>query len=111
MQLSILLPTNRHGPATIARVAQACSWASPEIQVVVRDNSGNAGAFPAMSGELKDGRMVLITDEKVSPVSRWTWYAIPPDEVRQMAEQSTDGQKTWQITWDSYYVRKSAPVK
>ena len=43
MQLSILLPTNRHGPATIARVAQACSWASPEIQVVVRDNSGNAG--------------------------------------------------------------------
>lgn len=26
----------------ISRIAQACSWASPEIQVVVRDNSGSA---------------------------------------------------------------------
>ena len=42
MQLSILLPTNRHGPVAISRIAQACSWAGPEIQVVVRDNSGNA---------------------------------------------------------------------
>ncbi|MFY9688054.1 MAG: hypothetical protein WAJ88_19835, partial [Pseudolabrys sp.] len=40
--LSILLPTNRHGPVTISRIAQACSWASLKIQVVVRDNSGNA---------------------------------------------------------------------
>jgi len=70
------------------------------------DNSGNAGAFPPLAGELKDGRMVLLSDEKTSPVSRWTWYAVTPDRVRQMAEQSTDGQKTWQTTWDSYYVRK-----
>ena len=42
LQLSILLPTNRHGPVTISRIAQACSWAGPKIQVVVRDNSGNA---------------------------------------------------------------------
>ncbi len=42
LQLSILLPTNRHGPVTISRIAQACSWASLKIQVVVRDNSGNA---------------------------------------------------------------------
>lgn len=75
------------------------------------DNSGNAGAFPAMSGELRDGRMVLMTDEKVSPVARWTWYVVEPGRVRQMAEQSSDGQKTWQTTWDSFYVRKSAAVK
>jgi hypothetical protein len=42
LQLSILLPTNRHGPVAISRIAQACSWAGPKIQVVVRDNSGNA---------------------------------------------------------------------
>lgn len=41
MQLSILLPTNRHGPATISRIAQVCSWASSDIEVIVRDNSGN----------------------------------------------------------------------
>ena len=42
MRLSILLPTNRSGPAAIASIAQVCSWAGPDIQVVVRDNSGNA---------------------------------------------------------------------
>ena len=42
MQLSILFPTHRHDLATLSRIAQACSWASPAIEVIVRDNSGNA---------------------------------------------------------------------
>jgi tetratricopeptide repeat protein len=71
------------------------------------DNSGNAGAFPAMDGSLVGGKMVLYTDGKVSPVSRWTWYVVAPGKVRQMAEQSADGQKTWNITWDSIYVKTS----
>jgi hypothetical protein len=50
--------------------------------------------------------MVLITDETKSPVSRWTWYVLEPGKVRQMAEQSTDGEKTWSIVWDSVYVKK-----
>jgi tetratricopeptide (TPR) repeat protein len=70
------------------------------------DNSGNAGAFPAMAGELKDSKMVLLTNEPNAPISRWTWYTLAPNKVRQMAEQSTDNQKTWQITWDSVYVKK-----
>jgi hypothetical protein len=75
------------------------------------DNSGNAGAFPAMAGNLVGEKMVLITDTAISPVSRWTWYVVSPGKVRQMAEQSTDGQKTWNITWDSIYVKtaQSAP--
>ncbi len=42
MQLSILLATNRTGLLACSRIAQACSWASPEIEVIVRDNSGDA---------------------------------------------------------------------
>jgi hypothetical protein len=42
MQLSILLATNRTGLLAFSRIAQACSWASPEIEVIVRDNSGDA---------------------------------------------------------------------
>ncbi|MDP2296529.1 MAG: glycosyltransferase family 2 protein [Pseudolabrys sp.] len=42
MQLSILIPTYRSDLLAAARIAQACSWASPEIEVVIRDNSGNA---------------------------------------------------------------------
>lgn len=71
------------------------------------DNSGNAGAFPAMAGNLTDSKMVMISDETVSPVFRWTWYVISPGKVRQMAEQSNDGQKTWQIVWDSTCVNKA----
>jgi tetratricopeptide (TPR) repeat protein len=69
------------------------------------DNSGNAGAFPAMSGTLHDGKMVMLTDEKEGPVSRWTWYVAKPGTVRQVAEQTTDG-KSWNTTWDSTYVKK-----
>jgi Tetratricopeptide repeat len=74
------------------------------------DNSGNAGAFPAMAGALVAGKMVLITDTAVSPVSRWTWYVVSPGKVRQMGEQSTDGQKTWNTTWDSVYVKAAQAV-
>ena len=70
------------------------------------DNSGNAGAFPAMAGNLMGQKMVLITDETKNPVYRWTWYTLAPGKVRQMAEQSTDGQKTWKVTWDSVYLKR-----
>ncbi|HEY2461538.1 MAG TPA: hypothetical protein VGI16_12055 [Candidatus Acidoferrum sp.] len=72
------------------------------------DNSGNAGNYPPMSGTLTDGKMVMLTDPAVSPVSRWTWYVVSPGKVRQMAEQSTDHQKTWSTTWDSIYVISGA---
>ncbi len=72
------------------------------------DNSGNAGAFPAMAGNLVDGKMVLLTDENQMPVSRWTWYVLEPGKVRQMAEQSSDGQKTWNIVWDSVYTKQKS---
>jgi len=70
-------------------------------------NSGNAGAFPPMAGTLIDNKMVLVSDSKASPVFRWTWYVVSPGKVRQMAEQSNDGQKTWQIVWDSFYIDKA----
>ena len=42
MRLSILIATNRTGLLACSRIAQACSWASPIIEVVIRDNSGDA---------------------------------------------------------------------
>lgn len=71
------------------------------------DNSGNAGAYPPMAGSVVDSKMVMISDEKVSPVFRWTWYAISPGKVRQMAEQSDDQQKTWRVIWDATYINKA----
>lgn len=42
MQLSILIATNRTGLLACSRIAQACSWATPDIEVIIRDNSGDA---------------------------------------------------------------------
>ena len=70
------------------------------------DNSGNAGAFPAMSGMFADGRMVLLTEDVNNTLSRWTWFVIEPGKVKQMAELSTDHGKTWQVTWNSVYIKK-----
>lgn len=70
------------------------------------DNSGNAGAFPAMAGIFENGKMVLLTDQKIVPLSRWTWYLLAPEKVRQMAEKSSDGGKSWTTTWDSTYVKR-----
>ncbi len=77
------------------------------------DNSGNAGNFPAMSGDFINGKMVLLSDEKQTPVFRWSWYVLGPGKVRQMAEKSEDAEKTWKIIWDSVYVKSetSSPGK
>jgi hypothetical protein len=70
------------------------------------DNSGNAGAFPAMAGTLTDGKMVMLTDDVNNTLSRWTWYVMEPGKVKQMAETSSDHGKTWQVTWNSVYTKK-----
>ncbi|MBZ0113353.1 MAG: tetratricopeptide repeat protein [Thermoanaerobaculia bacterium] len=70
------------------------------------DNNGNPSIWPALKGGLDaEGAMVLWSPEGESR-SKWTWTAVSPGKVRQMAEQTTDGGKTWQVTWDSYYVSK-----
>jgi tetratricopeptide (TPR) repeat protein len=72
------------------------------------DNSGNMGAYPPMAGGMKDERMVFLTDTNQSPLSRWTFYPLDATgkKVRQWAETSSDGGKTWITTWDSVYVKQ-----
>jgi hypothetical protein len=41
VRLSILLPTNRRSLLACSRIAQACSWAGPHVEIIVRDNSGD----------------------------------------------------------------------
>lgn len=70
------------------------------------DNSGNAGAFPAMAGVLTDGKIVMLTDDVNNTLTRWTWYPMEAGKVKQMAELSTDHGATWSIVWNSVYVKQ-----
>ena len=72
------------------------------------DNSGNMGAYPPMAGGVKDGRMVFLTDATQSPLYRWTFYPLdaPGTKVRQWAESSNDGGKSWTTIWDAVFVKQ-----
>lgn len=42
IRLSVVMPTNRDNLTAISRIAQAASWAGPQTEVIIRDNSGSA---------------------------------------------------------------------
>lgn len=71
-----------------------------------RDNRGRIALWPDLVGGIRDGAMVLESVPGAQPMSRWVWTPMSDDKVRQMAETSQDGGKTWQVVWDSYYIRK-----
>jgi hypothetical protein len=43
MYLSIIMPSHRDDWTAISRIAQVCSWAGPNVEVIVRDNSEKPG--------------------------------------------------------------------
>lgn len=61
VQLSVLLPTNRHDLMAVSRIAQACSWAGPGIEVIVRDNSGNAEKRELIARFKRDNCTIVST--------------------------------------------------
>ncbi len=63
MQLSILIPTHRTGLLACSRLAQAASWASPDMEVVIRDNSGDTQKRELISRFSSDYCKVVIVDE------------------------------------------------
>jgi hypothetical protein len=61
-KLSILLPTFRADLAALARVAEACSWAGPDVEVLVRDNSGDAEKRALLRGFRREHCNIISVD-------------------------------------------------
>jgi hypothetical protein len=62
VQLSILIATNRAGLLACSRLAQACSWASPGVEVIIRDNSGNAEKAALLPQFQRDNCTIIIAE-------------------------------------------------
>jgi hypothetical protein len=62
MQLSILIASNRTGLLACSRIAQACSWAGPNLEVIVRDNSGDAEKRALLPHFRRDNCSIIIAD-------------------------------------------------
>jgi tetratricopeptide (TPR) repeat protein len=72
--------------------------------------SNRAGNW-MMDGEYKDGQLRFeghIYSPQGDVLVHMTFFNLEPGKVRQTAETSSDGGKTWTNIWDGLYVRKSS---
>ena len=70
----------------------------------------DTGSVLDYTGEFRDGAMRFAgwnLDAKGNRLEqKLTFFAIAPDTVRQLFEQSADGGKTWTSTFDGRYVKR-----
>ena len=69
----------------------------------------STGGVTEYEGSYKDGAMRYegeTTRAGTKLMLRLTFFDLGPDRVRQLAEQSADGGKTWTVTYDFTYIRK-----
>jgi hypothetical protein len=69
------------------------------------------GTLLLLSGEFKDGKMVLsgatpARGTAKAALQRITWSPLPDGSVRQLWESSEDGGKTWTVAFDGNYRHK-----
>ncbi len=70
---------------------------------------GSVGGITEFVGEFKDGAMRFVGETRAGtngPLRRLTFFHIGPQEVRQFAEISTDGGKTFSTQYDFTYKRR-----
>lgn len=73
-------------------------------------STGNVNEY---QGEFKDGAMRFEGKQSgrgnnAGALLRLTFFPLGPDKVRQFAEASTDGGKTWQVNYDFLYLRQKS---
>lgn len=71
----------------------------------------STGGVTEYEGSFKDGAMRYEGETQRNGTKlllRLTFFNVGPDRVRQFAEQSADGGKTWAVTYDFMYIRKKA---
>ena len=62
MKLSILIGTYRSDLLACSRIAQACSWAGPDVEVIIRDNSGDARKRALLPQFQRDNCNIIIAE-------------------------------------------------
>ena len=71
----------------------------------------NQGTVLELSGEYKNGKMILQSEEKIAQngnrvINRITWYNNEDGTVRQVWEQSNDGGIAFTVAFDGLYRKR-----
>jgi tetratricopeptide (TPR) repeat protein len=95
--------------ATPAQTAQSFNFYNPVTKKWHQSYMDSNGGNWMMDGEYRDGALryegFIYTPQGKTPV-HMTFYNLGADRVRQTAETSADGGKTWTQGWDGLYIRK-----
>src|SRR5664279_2467933 len=62
IRLSILIPSNRDNLTAYSRIAQACSWAGSNLEVIVRDNSGSAAKRQLLAQFERENCRIVVSE-------------------------------------------------
>jgi hypothetical protein len=71
-------------------------------------SSEKDGSPATLRGGIRDGAMVMTSHPDTLPsigLARATWRPSPDGGVRQTFESSTDGGRTWTVSFDGFYVK------
>lgn len=95
--------------ATPVQTAQSFNFYNPVSKKWHQSYMDSTGGNWMMDGEYKDGALryegFIYSPQGRTPV-HMTFFNLGPGRVRQTAETSPDGGKTWTNTWDGLYVRR-----
>ena len=72
-------------------------------------SSDKQGNPVTLRGGIRDGAMVLSSHPDTLPaigLTRATWRPLPDGRVRQTFESSSDGGKTWTVSFDGFYSKR-----
>lgn len=88
---------------------QSFNFYNPVTRKWHQSYMGSGGDNWMMDGEYKDGALRYeghIYTPGSDVLVHMTFFNLEPGKVRQLAETSADGGKTWATTWDAIYVRR-----
>jgi hypothetical protein len=74
IRLSIIIPSNRDSPTALARIYQACSWAGPQTEVIIRDNSGSASKARFLTNIRRENCHIIVTDPCGPHENMWSAF-------------------------------------
>lgn len=94
--------------ATPVQTAQSFNFYNPVTKKWHQSYMDSTGGNWMMDGEYKDGALRYegyIYSPQGQTMVHMTFFNLGADKVRQTAETSTDGGKTWTSVWDGLYIR------
>jgi hypothetical protein len=104
-----VIQENFNGAPSMDFKGMSVSTYNPQIDKWQQTWVDSQGSYIHLTGEFKDGKMVLVNKPPTSDGSvlfRMVFYNIQPDSLDWDWERSEDGGESWALRWRIHYERR-----